>query len=56
MIGPSVILRAQVNSVQLTNFSAAKNNIIPNLLKAIVDGSARKPALRQDTGYMVEKT
>ena len=21
-----------------------------------IDGSARKPALRQDTGYMVEKT
>ena len=24
--------------------------------QGIVDGSASKPALRQDTGYMVEKT
>ena len=24
--------------------------------QGMVDGSARKPALRQDTGYMVEKT
>ena len=28
-----------------------KNNITQG-----IDGSARKPALRQDTGYMVEKT
>ena len=26
------------------------------LRQGIVDGSASKPALRQDTGYMVEKT
>ena len=26
------------------------------LLQGMVDGSASKPALRQDTGYMVEKT
>ena len=26
------------------------------LLSQGLDGSARKPALRQDTGYMVEKT
>ena len=26
------------------------------LLQGMVDGFARKPALRQDTGYMVEKT
>ena len=25
-------------------------------IQGIVDGSASKPALRQDTGYMVEKT
>ena len=25
-------------------------------IKQGIDGSARKPALRQDTGYMVEKT
>ena len=25
-------------------------------IQGMVDGSARKPALRQDTGYMVEKT
>ena len=27
-----------------------------DLEQGIVDGSASKPALRQDTGYMVEKT
>ena len=27
-----------------------------NITQGIVDGSASKPALRQDTGYMVEKT
>ena len=26
------------------------------IAQGIVDGSASKPALRQDTGYMVEKT
>ena len=26
------------------------------ITQGIVDGSASKPALRQDTGYMVEKT
>ena len=27
-----------------------------NSVQGMVDGSASKPALRQDTGYMVEKT
>ena len=27
-----------------------------HLIQGMVDGSASKPALRQDTGYMVEKT
>ena len=27
-----------------------------NILQGMVDGSASKTALRQDTGYMVEKT
>ena len=27
-----------------------------NIKQGIIDGSASKPALRQDTGYMVEKT
>ena len=27
-----------------------------SLLQGMVDGSASKPALRQDTGYMVEET
>ena len=27
-----------------------------DLIKQGIDGSARKPALRQDTGYMAEKT
>ena len=26
------------------------------IIRQGIDGSARKPALRQDTGYMVEKT
>ena len=26
------------------------------LIQGMIDGSASKPALRQDTGYMVEKT
>ena len=30
--------------------------IVQGLGHGIVDGSASKPALRQDTGYMVEKT
>ena len=25
------------------------------VIQGMIDGSARKPALRQDTGYMVEK-
>ena len=32
------------------------STIVKILLQGIVDGSASKPALRQDTGYMVEKT
>ena len=27
-----------------------------NILQGMVDGSASKPALRQDTSYIVEKT
>ena len=27
-----------------------------NIKQGMVDGSARKPALRQNTGYMLEKT
>ena len=29
---------------------------VGSVLQGMVDGSASKPALRQDTGYMVEKT
>ena len=29
---------------------------VDKLSQGMVDGSASKPALRQDTGYMVEKT
>ena len=32
------------------------NNYQNSILQGMVDGSASKPALRQDTGYMVEKT
>ena len=32
------------------------NYCIKYLEQGMVDGSASKPALRQDTGYMVEKT
>ena len=31
-------------------------DLVGVLAKVMVDGSASKPALRQDTGYMVEKT
>ena len=31
-------------------------NVTPQRIKQGIDGSARKPALIQDTGYMVEKT
>ena len=30
--------------------------VIQTQIKQGIDGSVRKPALRQDTGYMVEKT
>ena len=33
-----------------------KYELIFLLSQGMVDGSASKPALRQDTGYMVEKT
>ena len=29
---------------------------VKQMLQGMVDGSASKPALRQDTGFMVEKT
>ena len=38
---------------QVFFFSSAFENCI---LQGMVDGSASTPALRQDTGYMVEKT
>ena len=37
-----------------THFFAFLTNL--DLLQGMVDGSSSKPALRQDTGYMVEKT
>ena len=39
----------------VTNVGSGSVWIKGNLQQGI-DGSARKPALRQDTGYMVEKT
>ena len=39
----------------LTKHCTVSDSIV-KLLKQGIDGSARKPALRQDTGYMVEKT
>ena len=33
-----------------------KPNTKRNLTQGMVDGSASKPSLRQNTGYMVEKT
>ena len=32
------------------------NSILFLVLQGMIDGSASKPALRQDTGFMVEKT
>ena len=44
-------------------YNEVKQEILHNLIdrktistQGMVDGSASKPALRQDTGYMVEKT
>ena len=38
------------------DLSPQKPNTIYIYIQGMVDGSASKPALRQDTGYMVEKT
>ena len=40
----------------LVKFWGPYKCIYQNSSKGMVDGSASKPALRQDTGYMVEKT
>ena len=39
-----------------TNVSQATSQQAGWMMKQGIDGSARKPALRQDTGYMVKKT
>ena len=46
-----------VRVIQLVlNYQSGGRQIRAKLAQGIVDGSASKPALRQDTGYMVEKT
>ena len=40
----------------LLNTPAFLRMAMAKQFKQGIDGSARKPALRQDTGYMVEKT
>ena len=44
--------------VCLINLEDSKGvySVSKGILQGMVDGSASKPALRQDTGYMVEKT
>ena len=37
-------------------FHLPRTVILKLLVQGMVDGSAAKPALRQDSGYMVEKT
>ena len=50
------------NSRKEKNTTDKQPNIINSSLASVrkvpqgIDGSARKPSLRQDTGYMVEKT
>ena len=37
-------------------YSTARNLLIYNFIKGIVNGSASKPALIQDNNYIIEKT
>ena len=46
-------LNKSLISFQNSNFYVP---YLPKCTQGMVDGSAFKPALRQDTGYMVEKT
>ena len=47
----------KVTLVKLLIWATQKCHVLYHgLRQGMVDGSARKPALRQDTGYMVEKT
>ena len=42
--------------MQLCFLKLSESVATNRLTQGMVDGSASKPALRQDTGYMVEKT
>ena len=45
-----------INNIKISLKALSRHGIFFILSQGIVDGSASKPALRQDTGYMVEKT
>ena len=44
------------NSLIKAYFDKCTATLLNTMQQGMVDGSASKPALRQDTGYMVEKT
>ena len=43
-------------SAIFANMGLMTFTVFMEYIQGMVDGSASKPALRQDTGYMVEKT
>ena len=45
-----------MNNIHALEFAGYMMNINTMLSQGMIDGSASKLALRQDTGYMVEKT
>ena len=55
--GAKFLCDANLNKIFLTNFLAMRlQRFQKHCQQGMVDGSASKPALRQYTGYMVEKT
>ena len=44
-----------INIIYLSGY-LPRGSFLNKILQGMVDGSASKPALRQDTGYMVEKS
>ena len=59
-IYPGFTLRKDRANVLVLEFFLCRRAVLQSngqiLIQGMVDGSASKPALRQDTGYMVEKT
>ena len=55
---PSIMTQIDLNTqiARSSSGPALYMHVVCILLQGMVDGSASKPALRQDNGYMVEKT